>query len=109
MNSKWLLYIGILLLTLGIILKTTTNFDRWPLIILLTGIAFKIVYIISKIISKEYKPGYEIVFLITGLIIFLSGITLHKQGIVENPTIMKIIGISLKAVFVIIFIKKNKN
>ena len=67
MKSKWPLYLGIFLLTIGIVLRVATHFDPWSLIILLTGVAFKIAFILSKIISKEYKVGYEIGHLIVVL------------------------------------------
>lgn len=108
MKKKWPLFTGIVLLTLGIILKKTTNFDPWSLIILLSGVAFKVAYIITRIVKKEYKPGYELLFLFIGLTMFLGGIILHKQGILENPAFLKITGISLKVIFIIIFIKKSR-
>lgn len=108
MKSKWPLYTGIGLLTLGIVLKTSTSFNPWSLIILLTGVAFKLAYIISKIIKKEYKPSFEIAFLIIGLTLFMGGVILHKNGLIENPAALKIIGISLKVIFIIIFIKKTR-
>lgn len=108
MKNKWPLYTGIVLLTLGIVLKKTSNFDPWSLIILLSGVAFKVAYIISKILKREYKPGFEMFFLFIGLILFMGGIYLHKQGLLENPTIMKFVGISFKVFFIIIFIKKTR-
>ncbi|MDA3930878.1 MAG: hypothetical protein PF541_18160 [Prolixibacteraceae bacterium] len=109
MKQKWPIFVGVILVTIGIILKYTINFNPWSLLILLTGVAFKIVYITSKIITKEYKPGFEIALLLIGLTFFMGGIVLHKNELIENPAVLKIIGISLKVLFVLIFIKKSRN
>jgi len=108
MNSKWIIFTGILLLTAGIALKITNNATALPLILILTGVAFKVAYIIIKIITKEYQPGYEFIFLGVGLALFLSGIFLHKAALIENPTLLKISGISLKVIFILLFIRKSK-
>lgn len=109
MNSKWPLFIGIALLTIGIVLKIVTTLNPLPLIFILTGVAFKIFYITIKIFTGEYKPGYEVLFLFVGLTFFLGGIILHKQGMVENPAILKITGIALKVLFIIQFIRKSRS
>lgn len=108
MKDKWLLYTGILLLTTGLVLKYATNINPWSLIIILTGVTFKVAYIITKIVKKKYKPGYEMLILLVGLTLFLGGMILHKKGVVENPAALKFIGITLKVIFIVIFIKKSK-
>lgn len=106
MKTKWLLYIGIVLLTIGIIFKILNIKPPISLAFILSGITFKIIYISSKIVSKEYKPGYEIIFFIIGLILFFGSMFLHKHGYISNPMSYKIIGITLKITFVIFFIRK---
>jgi hypothetical protein len=108
MKEKWPLFTGVVFLTLGVILLKTIDFDPWSLIILLTGVAFKVAYILSKIIKKEYIPGYEIAFLLIGLSLFLGGIILEKKEIIENAIVLKMVGISLKVVFIFAFIKKSR-
>lgn len=108
MKSKWLLYFGLLFLTVGVVLKVSTDLHPIPLVLILTGVAFKVLYILSKAIRKEYKPGWELLFLFTGLVLFLSGVFLQKGEIIENASFLKIPGISLKAMFVILFIRKSR-
>lgn len=106
MKSKWILHTGIVLLTVGIILRFAMDIKPISLTLILTGVALKITYIVIKYIQKEYKPGYELLFLFVGLLFFMGGIMLHKFEHIESPTLMKTIGLSLKALFVFIFIRK---
>lgn len=75
---------------------------------MLSGVAFKLFYITLKIIRNEYKPGFELLFLVSGLAIFLTGIFLTKYGLLNTPASIsfKITGISLKSAFVLMFIVK---
>ena len=106
MKTKWPLYFGIVLLTLGIVLKSMGKFNPYALIILLSGVAFKVGYIISKIRSGEYKPGKEVILLMVGLTFFLTGIYFKANPIELHHTFLIAPGIVLKASFVLIFILK---
>jgi hypothetical protein len=110
MTKKWPLYTGIALLALGIVFKAATHINVYPLLTILTGVCFKVFYIIQKIIRKEYKPGIEVGALFCGLIIFLSGIALSSTGLINHfaAVLFKITGIALKATFVAIFIFKTR-
>jgi hypothetical protein len=110
MTKKWPLYTGLTLLALGIVLKAATNINVFPLLIILTGVSFKAFYITLKVVRKEYKPGFELVTLICGLTIFLSGIALSNTGHINHfaAVLFKITGIALKATFVAIFIFKTR-
>lgn len=108
MTKKWPLFVGIALLLTGIVLRVLTDFEPWSLLILLSGVVFKVAYIIAKTVRREYQPGYEVLFLVVGLALFMGGIVLHKQGLIENPFALKMIGISLKIAFIILFIRKSK-
>lgn len=110
MLKKWPLYIGLSLLAVGIVLKIATTYTVVPLIIMLSGISFKIYYITIKIIRKEYKPGFELYLLVSGLAIFFTAIFLTQQGLLNTPTsiLFKTTGISLKAAFLLMFILKTR-
>jgi len=109
MKNKWPLFLGIVLLTLGIVLGKTSNIEHLPLALILCGVAFKIYYIAQKIRSREYRPGFEVLLLIVGLILFMGGIMLKKNGIIENASALKIVGISLKVSFIVMFIIKTRS
>jgi len=112
MAKKSLLFIGIILLLIGIIIKKSTEWNIIGLIIILSGVTFKCIYIIGKIRNGEYKPGPELLFLLIGLILFLGGIYMRNNDIelMSVPSIFYIItGLSLKIVFIILFIKKLKS
>ena len=106
MKTKWPLYLGIVLLTLGIVLKSMGKFDPYALIILLSGVAFKVGYIISKIRSGEYKPGKEVILLMAGLTLFLTGIYFKAHPMELHHAFLMAPGIALKVSFVLIFIFK---
>jgi len=110
MTKKWPLYTGLTLLALGITLKVSTTINLYPLLIIMIGVSFKFFYIALKMIRKEYKPGFEMVALICGLIIFFSGKILSNSELINQFTavLFKITGIMLKATFVIIFILKTR-
>lgn len=110
MKSKALLFIGIFLLVTGILLKKLTQLDLLGLVLIITGVSFKTIYIIAKARSGEYIPGKELIFLFVGLIIFLSGIYLRgiNQTIVD-PIYLIVFGIILKITFIIKFIQKVRS
>ena len=109
MKNKWPLFLGIVLLMLGIVLGKTLNIEHLPLATILSGVAFKIYYIAQKIRSGEYRPGFEVLLLIVGLILFTGGIMLKKNGIIEDASALKIVGISLKVSFIVMFIIKTRS
>ena len=108
MKSKWTLFAGILLLILGIILRKTTDLISEGLILIIVGVAFKTYYIISKARSGEYKPGYELIFLFVGLVMFMSGLYLRSHEPPFSPALLIVPGISLKVLFIVLFIIKTR-
>ena len=108
MKSKGTLFTGIILLTAGIILRKTTGFTTEGLVLIIIGVLFKAYYIYSKARRGEYNPGYELVFLFVGLILFLSGLYLRSHEPPFNPAFLIVPGISLKVVFIILFIIKGR-
>lgn len=106
MKSKALLFIGIILLVTGIILKKTTPMASFGLALILIGVTLKTIYILAKVKSGEYKPGKELYFLVVGLLIFLTGLYLRgiNQTLIE-PIYLIVFGIALKITFIIRFIQ----
>jgi threonine/homoserine efflux transporter RhtA len=108
MTKKSLLFIGIFLLIIGILIRKLSDLDILGLILILTGVACKTIYIIAKVKSGEYKPGKELIWLFLGLALFLTGLVLkwNSPGIISNALIVS--GLSLKLLFILIFIRKVK-
>lgn len=109
MKSKWTLFVGIVLLIIGIIVRKTTGMAIEGLAIILIGISFKTIYIISKARSGEYKPGKELLLLFAGLGLFLGGLYLRSIEGFTYALVMIISGISLKVIFIILFIIKTRS
>ena len=108
MKSKSTLFAGIVLLTIGIVIRKTTGLPIIGLMMILVGVLFKTFYIISKVRSGEYQPGKELFFLFIGLGLFLSGLYLRSMdGFAYAPELI-ISGISLKVIFIILFILKTR-
>ena len=106
MKLKGLLFIGIIFLVLGIILRKATQLEVLGLVLILTGVLFKTIYIIAKVKSGEYHPGKEMLFLVVGLILFLSGLYLRNidQTFIK-PIYLIVLGLTLKVIFIIRFIQ----
>lgn len=102
MKQKLLIYFGIVLLILGIFLRVMHYADVLGLVLILMGVALKASYIILKIISREYQIGYEISFLIIGLPLFFYSKIIEW----DYSNLLMGIGIALKVIFVILFIRK---
>lgn len=109
MNSKWLLFIGLVLLTLGIVLKKNGVLSYEPVLLIIIGVLFKISYVILKARSGEYKPSYELLFLTAGLLLFAAGTYLKNQESLFNPTFLIVLGILFKITFIILVIINIKS
>jgi len=109
MKSKWLLVTGLVLLTTGIILKFVFVESIVPIFLIVAGVILKIYYILGKIIQTNYKAGYEILFLLTGLTLFFLGMYLKEPLLFIEPIYFKVLGILLKVTFIFLFIRKTKN
>ena len=104
MKSKWTLFTGIILLVTGIILRVITDLGYEPILFIIVGVSFKTYYVIGKARNGEYKPGYELIFLFVGLLMFLSGIYFAPQELGISPYFLIVCGIIFKLIFVILFI-----
>ena len=109
MGTKKTLFGGIIILILGIVLKNISDLTALSIAFMVAGVLLKTLYIISKAQSGEYKPGKELLFLFSGLILFFTGIYMRKAGINPLGTILFFTGITLKIIFILLFIKKVKN
>jgi hypothetical protein len=108
MKSKWTFFAGIILLTIGIILRKTTAYGTEAIVLIVLGVLLKVYYIIMKARSGEYIPGMELLLLFVGLIMFFSGLYLRYHEPPFSPLWLMIPGISLKIGFIILFIKKTR-
>ncbi len=108
MVKKWPLLVGILFLVPGVLLRIFSDINMWPVLIIVTGAFFKIYYIIRKIIAGEYKPGYEMIILYIGLIMFFTGVFLRNHHSSFNHMFLMIPGICCKLFFIFMFIKKSR-
>ena len=104
MKSKWILFLGIALLSLGIVLKKFGNYSIEPVILIIVGVLCKIYYIIQKAKSGEYKPGIELLFLIIGLLLFASGTYLKNTEPTFMASFLADLGILFKITFIIMVI-----
>lgn len=107
MRKKILLYVGILLLVVGLILKftVTSNFISYSFII--AGIALKLIYLIKSVVTKEVKLGGEMFLLIIGISFVLIGAHLKTTSnyFMLHPVLITV-GVVCKIIFVAVWIKK---
>ena len=103
-RSKWKLFIGLLLLTLGIVLKLLTDQDALAVSFIVLGALLKVAHIIGMIKKNSYQPGIELVILGLGLSLFFFGLYICQND--SFARVFIITGLVLKTVFVVQFIRK---
>jgi hypothetical protein len=108
MSQKWPLFLGLLILTIGIVLKKSSDLSVLPILLMVLGVSLKVFYIISKSRTKKYRVGYELLVLAFGLVLFFTGLYFKKNGAAFNPYWLMGPGIVLKVIFVILFIRKTR-
>ena len=104
MNIRQVLYLGIVLLVIGILFQCQSQLEEIGIYLIIGGVLCKLAYITSVIKSGLYQIGMEILFLLAGLVLFYIG-----KSDLGNTLLSEILmgsGISLKIIFVIIFIRK---
>lgn len=106
MKSKVLIYAGILLILSGLAINLLTSYDilSWGLI--LGGAMCKISYLVIKMTNGSYRPGFELLLLLSGLTIFFLGKYNGIRSMEQYNDWFIITGITLKIAFVILFIRK---
>lgn len=107
MRKKILLYLGILLLVTGIILKVIIASGVIPHTFIIAGITLKMIYLIRAIVTKEVKLGAEIFLLIIGISMVLIGAHLKTTSnyFMLHPVFITV-GVVCKIIFVAVWIKK---
>lgn len=106
MKLKFLLFIGIILIIIGVLFRTIIQIDSLGLILIIIGIICKLIYIISKAKNGEYKPGKELVVLAIGLLLFYTGLYYEDNGQkLIKPAYLIALGITFKIVFIFRFIQ----
>lgn len=110
MSKKIFLFAGILLLVIGILTRSLIDYTAIGLILILTGVFLKTYYIIMLVIKRMYRPGRELIVLAVGLGLFLTGLYVKRNYQEQDFSIYLIVlGLFLKIMFIIAFIKKVKN
>lgn len=104
LKSKWKLILGLLLLISGIILKLLSDYDQLAILLIVLGASLKVAHIIGIIISKSYRPGWELLILVLGLSFFFFGLYICQRESLAQVFI--ITGLVLKTIFVVWFIRK---
>ncbi|MGM0566722.1 MAG: hypothetical protein ACQESX_08215 [Bacteroidota bacterium] len=109
MNIKIPLITGLILIATGFILKMLGNNPLWGNMLIAAGIISKIIFLIITLRAKAYKPGIEAIFLLAGLLIFLTGMTLRELTASDcTGSVFLASGITLKLVFIMMFFQKFK-
>lgn len=108
MNAKYILYLGILLLLIGLFLRYLTPYTTFGVGLVFGGVILKLAYIGYTILRRQYQPKAEIFLLIGGLVFLFLGLW-HKLNVSELVGYgMIILAIALKSIFIILFVRKMK-
>lgn len=107
MKPKHLIIVGIVLLVSGIVARFVWNDSFFPILMMISGTMCKLIFIVVSIRNKTYKPGKEMFLLYLGLCVFFTGLYFKRHGVDMAPLLMSM-GIVMKLLFVILFIKKFK-
>lgn len=105
--SRYILLAGILLLTAGAAVRYYGS-SAAPFLFSAGGLC-KITYILLSVKSGRYRPGREIIFLLTGLVFLACGIA-SRNGIILQGYSSSLItsAVILKAIFAAMFIAKAR-
>ena len=106
MKSKYLLFAGIISLGSGILLRAINTLEYVGLSLIIFGVVCKLIYILAKIKSGDYKPGIELFGLGLGLLLFFAGLYCLDPGhLFLKPVYFIVLGITFKIIFIIRFIQ----
>lgn len=106
MKLKYLLFAGIISLSIGILIRTLSKLEYIGLSLIIIGVLGKLIYIIIKVKNGEYKPGIELFGLGLGLLLFFVGLYyLDPEHLFLKPIYFIVIGITLKIIFIVRFIQ----
>lgn len=106
--SRSILYAGVFFLTAGGAARYS-GAGFAPFLFSIGGLC-KITYLIILIKSRKYRPGYEVLFLISGLAILYTGILIRHYPVYAGYSPYVITSaIFLKLIFVLFVIKKIRS
>jgi len=110
MNIKIPLITGLIFIVAGLTIKLLNYNPLWGNILIVSGIISKLVFLIITLKTKAYKPGIEAIFLLAGLLIFVSGMIFREltgSGCIASVLLAS--GVTLKLVFILLFFEKFKS
>ncbi|MBN2165945.1 MAG: hypothetical protein JW717_06695 [Marinilabiliaceae bacterium] len=107
-NIKPFLYIGILVLALGVFLRIFSSFFILSLFFIIAGALMKITYIFAIYKRGEYKPGSELLLLGIGLSVFFTGVYFKYHFLPFHHAYLLATGGIFKMVFIFMFIQKTR-
>ncbi|WP_430817534.1 hypothetical protein [Carboxylicivirga sp. RSCT41] len=106
---KYLIMIGGTLILLGIVLKVLSVEGPWAAISFSVGGTLKLLYMIIGVRSGQVKVGAEIALLVIGLGLIFTAVYLRKTDQLMHLYVWFLsIGVLIKALFVTLFILKQK-
>lgn len=108
MNTKYILYSGIILLLVGIVFRYITAYPVAGLTLIITGVVLKFAYIVIAMVSGLYKPGSEALLLIAGLGILFLGVWYRINASESIGYAMIAFAVLLKGSFIVLFIRKTR-
>lgn len=104
---KWLLYIGIVLVVSGIVLKKMLLLGSLPILLLILGGSMKLLFLILSWRNGSFRPGYEMLLLVFGLGLFFTGLYVKHPVVVDYKSFFLPSGVFLKLLFIILIIRKK--
>lgn len=108
MKAKYILYLGILLLLVGILFRYFMSYANLGIGLVIGGVVLKLAYITYTIVKGQYQPRAEFFLLIGGLVFLFLGLW-HKLNVSEMIGYAMIAAaITLKLIFILLFIRKMK-
>jgi hypothetical protein len=108
MKQKWSIYLGVLSLVAGIVLLKVSMHSIVPIGLIVLGAGLKLNFLLQKIVRHKYRPGIELVYLVTGLVIILLRKYIQLPLAGNGMDLLLGLGVALKVVFVLMFIRKVK-
>ena len=109
MKVKGILYIGIILLVVGLLFRYLTPYSTAGLSLVIVGVILKLSYILQTMRTGQYKPQSEIFLLLSGLLLLFLGLW-HKLNINEVVGYgMITAALVLKLLFLLLFIGKVRH
>lgn len=106
-KTKIFIYVGIFFILIGIILRYYFDKALIGVLLIILGAISKLIFLFISVLTKKIKIGYEIFFLILGLLFVFIGIKFKatESYFMLHPIFMSV-GVILKIIFVVLWINK---